>query len=82
VRVLGDKEGKDIKAMAMATRMVGKWTVMATQRAMATVTRVAGKQQQRQQRGRWQQGRRWRATKKAMAMAARAMAMATRVMGE
>jgi hypothetical protein len=38
VRVVGKEEGKGSKAMAMATRMAGKWT--------ATATRVAGKQWQ------------------------------------
>jgi hypothetical protein len=41
--VAGDKDGNGGKAMMMATRMAGKWTAMATKRAMATVTRVAGK---------------------------------------
>ena len=45
MRVAGDKEGKGSKvmAMAMATRMVGKWTATATKRVMVTATRVAGK---------------------------------------
>ncbi len=56
MRVVGDEEGEDGKAMAMATRMAGKWTVMMRKRAMAMVARVVGKQQQqrRQQRGQWQ----------------------------
>ncbi len=46
MRVAGDEEGKGSKAlaMAMATRMAGKWSAMATKRSMAMVTRVAGKQ--------------------------------------
>ncbi len=49
-RVAGDEEDKGGKAMAMAiamaTRIAGKWTAMATKGAMAMVTRVAGKQWQ------------------------------------
>ncbi len=44
MRVLGDKEGKDGKAMVMATRMAGEWTAIATKRAMAMATRVVRKQ--------------------------------------
>ncbi len=40
VRVAGNKEGKGGKAMAIATRMVGKWTAMVTKRAMAMATLV------------------------------------------
>ncbi len=47
MRVAGDEEGKGGKAMAMATRMVGEWTVLVRKRAKATATRVAGR--------RWQQ---------------------------
>jgi hypothetical protein len=43
MRVAGDEEGEDGKAMAMATRMAGEWTVTARRRAMALTTRVAGK---------------------------------------
>ncbi len=46
MRVAGDEEGEDGKAMVMATRMAGKWTVMASKRVMATAMRVAGKRQQ------------------------------------
>jgi hypothetical protein len=46
MRVAGDEEGDDGKVMAMATRMAGKWTVMARKRAMTMVTRVAGEQWQ------------------------------------
>ncbi len=52
VRVAGNEECKGSKAMvmamAMATRMLGKWSAMATKRSMAMATRVAGKQRQRQ----------------------------------
>jgi hypothetical protein len=44
MRVAGDQEGEDGKAMAMATRMAGKWTVTARKRAMAMVMRVACEQ--------------------------------------
>ncbi len=46
LRVAGDEEGEDGKAMAMATRMAGKWTVTARKRAMAMATRVTSKQRQ------------------------------------
>ncbi len=46
MRVAGDEEGEDGKAMAMATRIAGEWTVTAKKRAMAMETRVAGKQRQ------------------------------------
>jgi hypothetical protein len=57
MRVTDDEEGEDGKALAMATRMAGEWTVTARKRAMAAATRVAGKRQQRQQKGQgqWQQ---------------------------
>ncbi len=42
MRVAGDEEGEDGKVMVMATRMAGKWTVMARKRAMAMARRVAG----------------------------------------
>jgi hypothetical protein len=44
MRGMGNKEGEGSKAMEMVTRMAGKWTAMAMKRAMATATRVAGKQ--------------------------------------
>jgi hypothetical protein len=44
--VVGDTESKGSKAMAMATRIAGKWTGTATKRAMMMAMRVAGKQQQ------------------------------------
>jgi hypothetical protein len=57
VRVVGNKEGKGRKAMAMAmgTRMAGEWSAKATKRLMATAMRVAGKQPRRRQRGQWKQ---------------------------
>ncbi len=48
----GDEEGEDGKAMAMVTRMAGKWTATARKRGIVTAMRVAGKQRQRRQRGR------------------------------
>ncbi len=48
MRVAGDEEGKGRKAMAMATKMAGKWTVTARKRAMAMASRVVGKQLQQQ----------------------------------
>jgi hypothetical protein len=44
MRVAGKEEGKVGKAMAIATRNAGKWTVTATKRAMLTATRMAGEQ--------------------------------------
>jgi hypothetical protein len=38
-------KGEGGKAMATATRVVGKWTAMATKRAMAMKTREAGKEE-------------------------------------
>jgi hypothetical protein len=38
MRVVGNKEGKGSKVMAMATRMAGKWTGIVTKRAMVTMT--------------------------------------------
>jgi hypothetical protein len=46
MRVAGNKEGKDNKAMVMATRIAGEWTATAINRAMVMVTWVAGKQRQ------------------------------------
>ncbi len=51
MREAGDKEGEGGKALLMATRIVGKWTVMETKRAIVTAMRVQGKQGQKQQRG-------------------------------
>ncbi len=51
MRVVGNEEGKGCKAMAIATRMVGKWTETVTKRAMAMAMRVAGERRQQQQRG-------------------------------
>ncbi len=42
MRVVGNKESKGGKAMAMATRVVGEQTAMATKRAMAMKTRLEG----------------------------------------
>jgi hypothetical protein len=42
MRVAGDEEGEDSKAMAMAKRMAGNWTVIARKRAMVMAMRVAG----------------------------------------
>ncbi len=53
MRVADDEEGEDGKVMAMTTRMVGEWTVMARKRAMTTAMRVVGEWQQRRQRGQW-----------------------------
>ncbi len=44
-RVAGDKEGKGSKAMATATRVVGKRMVTATKRAMAMKTREECKEE-------------------------------------
>ncbi len=44
MRVAGNKEGEGSKAMAMATRMEGKWMASATKRVMAMKTREAGKE--------------------------------------
>ena len=55
LRVAGEEEDEGCTAMALTTRMAGKWTEMSTKRAMTMVTRVAGKQRQgqRQQRRQW-----------------------------
>jgi hypothetical protein len=47
VWVAGNKVGKHRKAMAMAmaTRMAGKWSAMAMKRLMVMATRVAGGRQ-------------------------------------
>ncbi len=45
MRVAGEEEGKGGKAMALATRVVGKWTATATKRAMTTKTREVGKKE-------------------------------------
>ncbi len=68
MRVAGDEEGKGSKAMAiaMAPRMTGKWSAIATKRLMAMAMRVAGKQWQCRQRGQWGQKQGWQATRKAM----------------
>jgi hypothetical protein len=51
MRVVGNKEGKGDKVMAMATRIAGEWTATATKRVMVKATRVVGKGRRR----RWQQ---------------------------
>jgi hypothetical protein len=45
MRVAGIKEGKGDKAMAMATRMVGKRTAMAKMRVMVTKMKEAGEEE-------------------------------------
>ncbi len=45
VAVVGYKEGKGGKALAMATRVVGKRTATAKTRALVTATREAGKKE-------------------------------------
>jgi hypothetical protein len=55
MRVVGDKEGKGGKVMAMATRIAGKQTAMVTKRVMVMAMRVAGKQWQQQRQWQWQQ---------------------------
>ncbi len=84
MRVGGDKEGEGSKAIAMATRIVGKLTATATKRVIVMGMRVAGKQLQwrRRQRGLWQQQQWWRAAKRVMVVVARTMVMATRVAGK
>jgi hypothetical protein len=42
MRVASNKEGKGSKAMMMVTRVVGKWTAMATKKGRATKTRLGG----------------------------------------
>ncbi len=44
VRVVGEEEGKDCKAIALAIRLVGEWTATVAKRLMATAMRVVGKQ--------------------------------------
>jgi hypothetical protein len=44
MRVAGKEEGEGRKAMAIATKVAGKWTAMATKKAMATKTREAGEE--------------------------------------
>jgi hypothetical protein len=45
MRVVGSKESGGGMAMAIVTWVMGKWTAMATKRAMATSTREAGKEE-------------------------------------
>jgi hypothetical protein len=42
MRVAGDAEGKGSKPLAMVTRVAGKQTATATNRVMATKTRLGG----------------------------------------
>ncbi len=42
MRVAGSREGKGSKAMATATRVVGKRTAMTMKRVMAEMTRLGG----------------------------------------
>ncbi len=42
MRGMGNKESKEGKVMAMATRIAGKCTVMAMERVMVTAMRVVG----------------------------------------
>ncbi len=44
-RVAGVEEGKGGKAMVMATRVVGKWTAIATTKAMVTKTKEVGEEE-------------------------------------
>ncbi len=46
MRVAGIKEGECGKAMAMATRVMGKWTATATTRAMLTKLKQAGEEEE------------------------------------
>ncbi len=45
MRVTSVKEGKGDKAMAMATRVAGKWMAMAMTRAMVIKTKEAGEEE-------------------------------------
>ncbi len=45
IRVADNKEGEGDKAMAMATRVAGKWMAAATERVMAKATREVGKEE-------------------------------------
>jgi hypothetical protein len=42
MRVAGNEGGEGVKAMAMATRVVGEQTVMVAKRAIADMTRSGG----------------------------------------
>ncbi len=84
----GKSDGNSDKGAGRATtrEMAAAMTVAAMRvasdeegeggKAMETVTRLAGKQRQRRQRGQWRWRRGWRARMWAMARAARAMVMA------
>ncbi len=43
MKVAGNEENMGSKAISMATRVMGKWTAMATTRAMVMAMREAGK---------------------------------------
>jgi hypothetical protein len=45
MRVVGIEDGKGGKAMAMATRVVGKWMAAATTRAMVMKIKGAGEEE-------------------------------------
>jgi hypothetical protein len=45
VRVMGNKKSKGGRAMAMATRVMGERMAAVTKRAIAMVTRKAGKEE-------------------------------------
>jgi hypothetical protein len=60
-----------VAAMRVASNKEGE-----DSKVMETVTRLAGEQQQRQQRGQWRLRQGWQARMRAMARAARAIAMA------
>jgi hypothetical protein len=65
--------GTTVVAMKVANNEEGEGS-----KAMETVTRLAGEQRQWQQRGQWRWRQGWQARMRAMARAARAMAMAQR----
>jgi hypothetical protein len=65
----------------MATRVVGAKEGEGG-KAVANATSMAAEQWRGPRRGRWRRQRGWRARKGAMAMAAKAMAMAMKVMGD
>jgi hypothetical protein len=45
MRVVGNEEGEGDKAMATATRIVGKWMATATKRGVAMMWREVGKEE-------------------------------------
>jgi hypothetical protein len=62
-----------VVAMRVASNKEGEGS-----KAMETLTKLAGKQWQRQQRGQWRWGQGWRARMRTMARVARVMAMVQR----